>query len=429
MKKLLFIFLLFPSILFSQSETTNGINFLQGLNWAQIQAKAKVENKYIFVDCFATWCRPCLAMDKEIYGLQKVGNVINKNFLSVKVQLDSSKGDNDKVCKWYKDAHLLMTKYQINAFPTFLFFSPNGDLVHKGVGFKNEQDFIALVSDAINPKKQYFKLLAEYRKGIWDTISLKQLARLTRDFGDKELAGKMAETYITGQTYEGLLKKENIQFMVEFIRNSNQKAFSVFYNNKDTINKIMNDDDYSQSVVSFVITKEEIAPKISNLPQDKQPMWDELEQSIARKYDQYYALRAVTRAQMIWYKGQKKWTDYVKSLSEEIDRKYKNKDLDNFWIGVALNNDCMELVRYAMDTSILNGGILWMEKLFRANIKNATDADYIDTYANLIYKKGDIDEALFWENKAVLLSGNSEQYLEIYKKMQRKLSTWTEQKN
>ncbi|MBO9572315.1 MAG: hypothetical protein J7497_08925, partial [Chitinophagaceae bacterium] len=34
----------------------SGINFEVRLTWQQIKDKAKAENKFIFVDCYATWC-------------------------------------------------------------------------------------------------------------------------------------------------------------------------------------------------------------------------------------------------------------------------------------------------------------------------------------------------------------------------------------
>jgi thiol:disulfide interchange protein len=47
-------------------DTSKGINFENNLSWEQVKEKAKAENKYIFVDCYATWCGPCKAMDKEV---------------------------------------------------------------------------------------------------------------------------------------------------------------------------------------------------------------------------------------------------------------------------------------------------------------------------------------------------------------------------
>jgi thiol-disulfide isomerase/thioredoxin len=51
----------------SLSGIAQGINWTIGLKWLAIQEKAKKENKYIFLDFYATWCGPCKKMEKEVY--------------------------------------------------------------------------------------------------------------------------------------------------------------------------------------------------------------------------------------------------------------------------------------------------------------------------------------------------------------------------
>src|SRR5690349_5093161 len=82
----------------------SGILWVDNLNWQQVLKKAKKEKKYIFVDCFTTWCGPCKKMDKEVYANDSVGDLLNAKFISVKVQMDSTKGDNEFTRSWYKTA-------------------------------------------------------------------------------------------------------------------------------------------------------------------------------------------------------------------------------------------------------------------------------------------------------------------------------------
>ena len=74
MKKLTILFSLIPFVLFAQDK---GIHFEHGLSWQQVQAKAKSENKYVFMDCFTTWCGPCRFMSANIFPLQDVGDSMN----------------------------------------------------------------------------------------------------------------------------------------------------------------------------------------------------------------------------------------------------------------------------------------------------------------------------------------------------------------
>src|ERR1700760_3185564 len=113
----------FSNICFPQESPSIGIQFDHKSSWEQIKEIAKKEGKYIFVDCFATWCGPCKEMDKSIYPLQIVGDSVNRHFISVKVQIDTSKNDDEYTKSWYRQAKYLADLYHVNSLPTFLFFS------------------------------------------------------------------------------------------------------------------------------------------------------------------------------------------------------------------------------------------------------------------------------------------------------------------
>jgi len=98
---------------FAQSNRTDnsenkGIRFEQDLSWEQIKAKAKGENKYIFIDVYATWCGPCKMMDRDVYPNDIVGAVVNDQFISVKIQMDRTAYDNELVKRRYADARSLV---------------------------------------------------------------------------------------------------------------------------------------------------------------------------------------------------------------------------------------------------------------------------------------------------------------------------------
>ncbi len=94
MKFILLFFITVPLLIKAQDK---GINFQHEASWKEIQAKAKAENKYIFMDCFTTWCGPCKYMSSTIFPLQEVGEFMNDKFVSVKVQLDTTSNDNESV--------------------------------------------------------------------------------------------------------------------------------------------------------------------------------------------------------------------------------------------------------------------------------------------------------------------------------------------
>ena len=131
-----FLILVLPGLLLTSTVSAQGtgVHFEHKLSWTEVQAKAKAENKYIFMDCFTTWCGPCRHMRDVIFPQAEMGEYFNDKFVNIEVQLDTTSKDNEQVKSWYADAHAIMKQYSINAFPTYLIFAPDGRVLHRIVG-------------------------------------------------------------------------------------------------------------------------------------------------------------------------------------------------------------------------------------------------------------------------------------------------------
>jgi len=97
-------------------------------NMGSSKQKAKTENKFVFVDAYATWCGPCKKMDKEVYTDQMVGELVNSKFISVKLQMDKTNNDDDRVKSWLAVARSFESQFQIDGYPSFYFFHLMGNL-------------------------------------------------------------------------------------------------------------------------------------------------------------------------------------------------------------------------------------------------------------------------------------------------------------
>ena len=53
----------------------------QGLTLEKALEQAKVENKYVFIDCYTSWCGPCKMMAEKILPLKEVGEYMNGKFV------------------------------------------------------------------------------------------------------------------------------------------------------------------------------------------------------------------------------------------------------------------------------------------------------------------------------------------------------------
>ncbi|AWW00721.1 thioredoxin family protein [Arcticibacterium luteifluviistationis] len=127
------LFLVFSSLTFLNS----GIDFKLGETYSfeSIKEDAVSLDKIIFVDLFATWCGPCKKMEAEVFNKEKVGQKYNESFINYKVDIQSPEGSK------------LARLYNINAYPTYLFLKPNGEVLYRleGVfttdGMIEEADF------------------------------------------------------------------------------------------------------------------------------------------------------------------------------------------------------------------------------------------------------------------------------------------------
>lgn len=97
------------------------MNFLkmQEIGFEDVLKKAKSENKMVFMDVYAVWCGPCKIMDKTTFSDSLVAKKFNTEFIAYKVNAEDVAG------------RQIVQKYKVNAFPTYLFFSPEGELVNR----------------------------------------------------------------------------------------------------------------------------------------------------------------------------------------------------------------------------------------------------------------------------------------------------------
>ena len=106
-----------------------GVKFETG-TWSDMLAKAKAENKLIFVDVYTQWCGPCKKVAKEVFPQKEVGDTYNNKFINYQIDAESEEGKK------------FVEKYPIGGYPSFFFIDGEGKVRHKFLGARDMQGFI-----------------------------------------------------------------------------------------------------------------------------------------------------------------------------------------------------------------------------------------------------------------------------------------------
>ncbi|RYM34938.1 DUF255 domain-containing protein [Brumimicrobium glaciale] len=113
-----------------------GINF-ETLSFEEAIQKAKKEKKLIFLDAYAVWCGPCKMMDRTTFKNEKVGEVFNKNFINIKI--DMEKGEGPAIAK----------RYQVRAYPTMMLINAEGKVEKRILGAVRDTQLLSEVNDFV----------------------------------------------------------------------------------------------------------------------------------------------------------------------------------------------------------------------------------------------------------------------------------------
>ncbi|MGH8102887.1 MAG: thioredoxin domain-containing protein, partial [bacterium] len=148
------------------SEQANGIKWREWSDEA-FEAAQKLD-KPVLLAIGATWCHWCHVMDHTSYADPAVIDIINREFIPVRVDTDRRPDVNER--------------YNLGGWPTTAFLTPRGDLLTGGTYISPEQMrlIIQQVSQAYRQHKVeiYTDLLRQQKEKKRDTIDLSTLPPL-----------------------------------------------------------------------------------------------------------------------------------------------------------------------------------------------------------------------------------------------------------
>ncbi|MBN1493065.1 MAG: thioredoxin family protein [Candidatus Omnitrophica bacterium] len=94
-------------------------------------AKAKKENKLVMAEFSTTWCGWCKKLDKDTMKNSKVQSILNRYFVSVRIDGDKNKE--------------LVRQYKVRGYPNIVFMTNKGDVIMQQPGYLPPERFIELL--------------------------------------------------------------------------------------------------------------------------------------------------------------------------------------------------------------------------------------------------------------------------------------------
>jgi thioredoxin-related protein len=416
---------------------TKGIQWAEGLSWQEVREKAKRTNKYIFLDCYTTWCGPCKMMDKDVYPTAAVGDFVNDKFISIRVQMDQSENDNAFVKSWHKDAEEINKRYLIEGYPTFLFFSPSGAIIHKEIGFRNVEKFITMAQIALTPGKifnddytEYTQFMTNYKRGDIKYERLPFMVTIAKKLGDtvsRQLV-RLHEQYVSNLPAKERYTKENITFWASLNLTGDRKIVQFYYQDGEQIDRVMQKKGYAQTqvnkwiqlstVLPFIIEQlqnldkksdattinAETGAMISDKTDYHEADWKKLQTLIRKNFGKSYIKSNLLQAKATWYKKNSNWPAYAMMSFEKF--KIDPPDFEVPLERVDMNSLGWHVFLFVKDKELINDAIIWMKKLIESPSLPSGSSEPLDTYANLLYKAGRKEDAIYWQEKAVIADPN-----------------------
>ena len=238
MKKIisgLFIFIAIFS--FAQDE----IQF-QDIPFKDLIAKAKKENKLVFIDAYASWCGPCKMMEKNIFTKKSVGDFYNKNFVNARI--DMEKGEGREVAQ----------KFGVRSYPTYLFLNGDGELVSQNYGYMEEGIFLTMAQDINSPNNKKGSLKERFAKGENDRDFLINIMKLNSNT-DFEFAKQASERYFANRKKTDEFTKEDVGFLLYFLKSTEDVNYKTFASQKQEIIKFLPEENYTEFNNQLILAK------------------------------------------------------------------------------------------------------------------------------------------------------------------------------
>ncbi|MFZ3015630.1 MAG: thioredoxin family protein [Minisyncoccia bacterium] len=369
MKKLLLVLLIFQGIISSVSSQEKGIIFEKDSSFANLKEKAKLENKLIFVDFYAFWCKPCKWMSLNVFTNDTIANFYKKFVCS---KFDVEKGEGKKLAKYF----------EVMCYPTYLFIDSTGRVVHRTSGAWSVNEFLLIGEDALDPRKQYITFMDKFESLTMKPEEIVYLMKL-RDNSCLPIKKEMSE-YLDSQFEKDYSNNLNWSVMRDFEIDPKFPVFKYLLSHYELFSEKHSADSVNNLIKR--VYKEAMEDCASDAVK-YQTLRSEVT-SLCLPFSEQFALKM----DLTFFEQTNNWKQYADSAISYVDKYAFN----NY---VFLNNTAYKFYQNVKDTTSLKKALSWVEHSIELK---PTYISY-DTYAGILYLLNRKSEALSAITKAIEL--------------------------
>jgi len=363
-------------MLFLMSFQTNaqGMDFFHG-TWEEALAKAKAEEKIIFVDAYTTWCGPCKRMAKNVFTLPEVGEFYNANFINMKIDMEKKPG------------RAFQKKYPVSAYPTFYYIDEKGETVLTTKGGRSPEDFIGLGRTAVGKVDRSADFATAYEKGDRDPELVYNYVRALNKAGKPSL--RIANDFIKSQ--KNLTSPQNLRFILEATTQADSRIFSLLVKHRKAIERISSKEAVSEKIE--LACKATLGKSIEYQSEDLfVEAKDKMKDNCPEECKDF-----AMKADMRYYNETNQPELYVKSCNTYAKKAIK-KDGDQLATLAQSMTSAFSKNKKVMEAA---------EKIASKSVKEGKKASHYFTYAEILNRNGKKKDALAAAKKSIALAGDN----------------------
>lgn len=366
MKAFKYIVLLIFILTVATAQSQNRKIEFQDKPWNDILQMAGATDKIIFMDAYATWCGPCKWIAANMFTNDTIADFYNEKFICVKFDMEKGEGLS------------LAAQYQVKAYPTLLFITSKGELVHKRVGAPQKvSDYIEMGKIALTPGQGLTEMQKRYDNG--DRSPAFMISYLDRLQGAYVPITEQVNQYFASLPEQDRFEPLNWQILYKYVTEMNSPAFGFLQKNQAAFEKRYSPDSVYQKIFNVYLQSLAALVRTRNFSEAN---YSKAKQTIMESGFKD-AGKVIFTADIYVSQMKGDFKQFTDLAMKDLDKFYRNDP--DFLYQVAGT-----FLQVAEDPKQLEKATEWAQRASELR----TSPDYLDTWAELLYKTGKKQEAV-----------------------------------